>query len=604
VRHNATETVIPMPEETTATFRVSDAPTLNRKDVERETLEVDVCIVGAGPAGLACAIRLADLVKKGTAAGELAEPPSICLLEKGAEIGSLGLSGAVMDPRAIVELLGEEWKPDEVPTATPVAHDAVYYLKKSGGSFKLPVTPPQLRNEGKVIVSLAKLLRWLGQKLEARGGVDVFTGMPGALMLYEGEGRAAKVRGVQTRDQGLGKDGQPKANFTPGTNIAAKVTLLAEGPRGSLAKYCVRDLGLDEGRNPQTYATGVKEIWKLPEGAPDRTGTVWHTMGYPFAGREGRKHFGGGWVYFMKDRLVSIGYVTYLDFDDPFIDPHREFQKFKTHPFVEAFLKGAEVQDYGAKTIVGGGYYAVPRLHHDGLLLAGDTAGFTNTQTLKGIHYAIKSGMLAAERIYDGLKKGDFSAATLKPYEDDIQASYIRTELWPVRNFHQSFNRGLFWGIVKTGFHMLFGGRGIQSRLPSAPDFQRYRRIEEVYGAKEPPPAEARGDIKFDGKYTFNKVTDIYHSGTTHDEDQPAHLLVRDLDICINRCTHEYGNPCERFCPAAVYEIVKDEKSGARKLHLNFSNCVHCKTCDIKDPYGIIDWVPPEGGGGPKYKLT
>jgi len=607
-----------MTEAVAAPFRVSSAPTLNLADAERETLEVDVCIVGAGPAGLAAAYHLGKLVKKhneeAAKTGAKALSPSICILEKGAEIGHLGFSGAVMNPRAIEELMGEEWKPDEVPTCTAVTHDEVVYMTGFDEGYAAPMTPPGLENHGNYVVSLSQLTRWLGDKVKALGNVDVFEGMPAAVPLYSGEGKAAKVMGVQCRDQGIDKHKARKGNFQAGANIQAKLTILAEGPRGNVAKYLIPELGMDEGRNPQTYATGVKEVWKLPAGAPDRAGHVIHTMGYPFAGDQ-RKHFGGGWIYFMKGGLVSIGFVTYLDFDDPYLDPHREFQKWKAHRFVRRLLDGAEIQDYGAKTFAGGGYWAIPRLSHDGVILTGDTAGFLNTMNLKGIHYALKSGMLAAQSALEALVADDFTSRVLGKYDTRVHASYIKDDLWKSRNFHQSFQKGwfmpggLFWGMMKTGIHMLLGGRGIVERLESTIDAKHYVKVADYYGEAfangKQPSAAKRGDIKFDGKLTLDKVTDVFASGTIHAEDQPAHLLIRDPQICVTRCVVEYQNPCQRFCPANVYEMVPDPKEKAgKRLQLNFSNCVHCKTCDVKDPYQIIDWVPPEGSGGPKYKLT
>jgi electron-transferring-flavoprotein dehydrogenase len=584
----------------TPAYWVGDAPTLNLGDQEREELEVDVLIVGGGPAGLATAIRLGQLIKahnKGASErGEEELEPTIALLEKGAEIGSIGFSGAVMDQRAIRELLGEDWKPGEVEGAVEVNKDTTLFLKANGKANKLPITPPPLKNHGKMIISLSKLLRWLEPRLEDLG-IDVFTGMPGALPLYGGTKEAPVFAGVQCRDSGIGKDGNAKGNYMAGANIPAKVTVLCEGPRGSISKSVIPFLKLDEGRNPQTYATGCKEVWKLKEGSPDRAGEVIHTMGYPL----GNKQIGGGWIYFMKDGLVSVGYVTYLDFKDPFLDPHREFQRYKTHPKIKEILEGGEVLDYGAKTIAGGGYWAMPKLFHDGLMLAGDVAAMTNTMNLKGVHYAIKSGMLAAESIFEGLKTDDFSAKTLSPYQEKVAASYIGKELWTARNFHQSFHNGVYWGMLKTGFHMMFGGRGIKARLDSEHDHERYQTVAKHYG-RGAVTDEQKGDFKFDGSYTFDKETNIFQSGTIHEEDQPAHLLISDPTICVDRCTREYQNPCQRFCPASVYEMVDDAANpGKQKLQLNFSNCVHCKTCDIKDPYGIIDWVPPEGEGGPKY---
>ena len=548
---------------------------------ERERLEADVLIVGAGPAGLACALHLANLIGKQNQAGATGRAPTvenIYVLEKGREIGAHQLSGAVMDPRGLAELVPEFEK--SAPLDTPVTGDAAYFLTASR-AWKFPITPPPLRNHGNYVVSLSKLSKWLGGLVE-QAGVNVFTQFAGAQLIYEGDG----IAGVITEDKGADKNGRPKDNYTPGYELRAKVTVLAEGPRGSLTKQLVSRCHLD-GLNPQVYAIGVKELWDVPAGriAP---GSVAHTMGWPL----GSSIYGGGWIYGMRENRVSLGLVSGLEYHDPQFDPHEAFQKFKTHPFVRSILEGGKLVRYGAKAIPEGGWYSMPRSYVDGGLIIGDGAGLLNSQRLKGIHIAIKSGMLAAETIFQALAAGDTSAKSLSAFPKKIEASWIRDELWAVRNFHQSFQHGLWAGLFHAGIQMVTGGRGLV-------DPMRVRAGHEAYAMLDGAAKKAER-FKGDGTLTFDRLTDVYHSGTRHEEDQPCHLVVRDTNICADRCTREYGNPCEFFCPAAVYEMV--EEKGERRLKINASNCVHCKTCDIMDPYQIIDWVPPEGGGGPNYE--
>ncbi|OFW11046.1 MAG: electron transfer flavoprotein [Acidobacteria bacterium RIFCSPLOWO2_02_FULL_59_13] len=559
---------------------------------EREQLELDVLIAGAGPAGLATTLHLAQLIERHNAAidsgarqGQKLSTEDIYLLEKGREIGSHLLSGAVLDPRGLRELLPDFDKPDSpdrAPLATPVLRDAVYFLTERG-QWKFPITPPFLHNHGNYIVSLNRLGRWLGQKVEATG-CSVFTGFAGKQLLYEN----GRVVGVRTEDKGLDREGKPKSNLELGYDLHAKVTVLAEGPRGSLTKELIARQGLDHGRNPQTYAVGVKELWEVP---PDRIepGTVFHTVGWPLD----TDQYGGGWLYAMPEGMVSIGLVAGLDYRDPAFDPHEAFQRFKTHPFLRRVLEGGKIIKYGAKTIPEGGWFSIPQLASDGVLLVGDSAGLLNSQRLKGIHLAIKSGMLAAETIFEALCKNDFSQAQLSGYVRRIEQSWVKEELWKVRNFHQAFENGVLRGSFHVGLQMLTGGRGLYERYASHAGHERLRKLAN--GAA--PPAR----LAFDGKLTFDKLTDVYHSATKHEEDQPCHLLISDTDICNDRCTREYGNPCQHFCPAAVYEMVEGKDKRLR-IHLNPSNCVHCKTCDIMDPYQIITWVPPEGGGGPNYE--
>jgi len=567
--------------------------------MDRETLEFDVVFVGAGPANLSSAFHLTQLVKKynaeifnGARKGEALPDIEIAVIEKGATVGAHILSGAVMDPKALKELM-PDFIEQGAPLESPVKEDSFLYLT-SRYAFKSPITPPPLKNHGYYIVSLNRLTAWLGEKCE-EVGVNIFPEFPGADLLYDDQDR---VLGVRTGDKGIDKEGKRKANYEPGVDLRAKVTVLGEGPRGSLTKQLVQRLGLDEGREPQVYSIGVKELWELPDNRYP-AGRVTHTLGFP----SDTQTYGGGWIYGMQNNIINIGYVTGLDYKDPLLDPHAEFQRYKTHPFIAKLLEGGKMIRYGAKTIAAGGYFAMPRTYADGVLLVGDCAGFLNSQRLKGIHSAIKSGMLAAEVIFEALLAKDFSAKQLQRYEQIVNDSWIIPELKKVRNFHAGFKHGRWLGILNTGLQFFTGGRswGLFDRDSATPGHEEMKKLS-AYGYHGENLEQRYNGFRFDGKLTFNKVTDVYHAAVGHDEDQPAHLHVLDTEICSTRCAEEYGNPCQRFCPAAVYEMVDDGGNGRRRLQINFSNCVHCKTCDIMDPYQIINWVTPEGGGGPDYK--
>lgn len=554
-------------------------------EFQRDTLEVDVLIVGAGPAGLATAVHLADLIaaakNSGTLKGAAASTDfTMMVIEKSAEVGDHILSGAVLDPSTLSELV-PDWQERGAPVTVPVTEEAMYYLT-ARGRLKVPWVPPAMNHHGGYVISLSQLVKWLGT-VAAEKGVDIYTKMAGAAPIIED----GKFCGVVTDDKGLDKNGNPKPNFEPGAQIRAKITVLAEGPRGSLTKAIVPALGLDAGCNPQSYLTGVKEIWEI---SPDRikAGTVYHTLGFPLA----PSHFGGGWIYAMSDRLLSVGFASALAYKNPRFDPHGAFQEFKTHPWVASLLEGGKMVKYGAKTISEGGYFAIPRLYHDGLMLVGESAGLLNSMRLKGIHLALASGMMAAKTAFQALALEDYSAAMLSGYERQFRSSAARRELWRARNFHQGFSAGLVPGMMNTAVGLLTGGRGFKARLGAIPDHLHMAKLTDL--GNPPPPSR-----KFDGVLTFDKLTDVYASGTRHEENQPAHLKVGDPTICQTRCVVEYGNPCQYFCPAQVYEIVEDE--GGKRLHINAGNCVHCKTCDIADPYGIITWTVPEGGGGPAY---
>ncbi len=545
---------------------------------ERDRLEVDVLFVGAGPASLAGAIRLGQLAR---AAGKALE---ILVIEKGGEVGYHGISGAVMDPRALDELL-PNWR-ESAPVESPVTSDELWFLT-ARGKIRAPLTPPPLNNHGKYVTSLQKLCKWLGDKAE-EAGAQVFAAFPGQELLWHEN----RVIGVRTGDKGLDHDGVPKSNYEPGADILAKIVVLGEGPRGTLVKQASSRLDLHAGREPQVYAAGVKELWQLPD---DRfkAGAVIHTLGYPLP----PETFGGGFIYGMAGNILDIGFVTGLDYKNPTTDPHNELQRMKEHPIVRRMLEGGKLIRYGAKAIPEGGLFAMPRPYGDGLLIVGDSAGFLNGMRLKGIHLGMKSGTLAAETIWDALQTGACDAATLGSFERRFKESWAYAELRTARNFHQGFHNGLLLGLINAGLSTITGGAGFGfiDKLPSEPGYARMAKMG--WPPKETPRAA------IDNVLTFDKLTDVYASGTMHEENQPCHLIVSDTNICRDRCTVEYANPCRYFCPAAVYEPMFEPVDGKfeGRLQINFTNCVHCKTCDIADPYQIITWVPPQGGEGPVY---
>jgi len=537
--------------------------------VERDVLELDCLVVGAGPAGLAAAIHFKECAEK-IGKGDL----EVAVLEKASMPGLHALSGAIVDPVGLDALL-PNWRELDPPIEATVASEALYALSERR-AYRMP-TPPPMHNKGLPIFSLQKMAEWLAGIAESKG-VEVYPEFPARNLIVE-DGRVA---GVQLVDSGVSKSGEHKASYAPGAELRAKVTILCDGVRGNLTKQLLATFPETmKGRNAPDFETGIKEIWKLPEGRFP-AGKVVHTMGWPLPG----SMYGGSWIYGMGGDRISIGLVMALDYEDPTWDLHREFQRFKTHPFIRKILEGGEVIRYGAKALPGGGLYSMPKLYGDGWLLAGDAAGTVNMARLKGVHLALQTGAMAGEAAFDAIVAGDTSAAQLQSYKDAFEISPAYAELYKTRNFRTAFqNYSRPRAVFEVGIQTLLGGRGLfYDRLNHKE--QPHETLGEVRAPREAPI--------YDGVITFDKLTDVYHSGTSHAEDQPSHLVVRDTSICIDRCTEEYGNPCQYFCPAAVYEFDTE-------LKLNPSNCVHCKTCDIKDPYAIIDWVTPEGGGGPNY---
>lgn len=560
-------------------------------------IDVDVLFVGGGPANLAGALRLTQLVARhnaGVAAGERSGAPveiQIAVIEKGRDVGAHAISGAVFNPRALEELL-PDYEARGFPLSTQVFEHGLYFLS-TNSRLRLPdaLLPSAYRQDRCYVGSLQKINLWLAQQLEA-AGVYLFNETCGVEILFDGD----RVCGVRTGDKGLEANGGRKPNYEAGPRIRAKVTVFGEGPRGTLAEDLIHRFGLRTGRNPQSYALGVKELIRVKDRATP--GLVLHTIGYPL----GSRVFGGGFCYGLEENLYAVGMVCGLDWDDPQMDVQAQLQRFKKHPLIQQFIHGGEVIAYGAKTLPEGGYFAIPKPYVDGALVVGDSAGFLNVPYLKGIHYAMKSGMLAADTIFEALLAKDCSAATLSGYEQRLADSYVMRELHRVRNFRRAFSLGLYPGLVLGGLS-LWTGLGPRRPGGVTDDFRGLRPLKDAAAGRW--TAEPHGH---DPAVLVDKLTDVYHSGTQHREDQPSHIRIVDPSRCIIECIPRFGDaPCTHFCPARVYELVGEGRS--RRIQINFSNCVHCKTCVIKDPIDVIDgdnvqnivWRAP-AEGGPRYQ--
>ncbi len=537
--------------------------------MERERMEYDVVIVGAGPSGLAAAIRLKQL------AAENDTELSVCIIEKGSEVGAHILSGAVFETRALDELI-PDWKERGAPLNTPAIHDTFLLLTRNR-SFQLP-TPPQMHNEGNYIISLANLCRWMATEAEVLG-VEIYPGFAGAEVLYDENGR---VRGVATGPQGVGKDGQPTAHFQEGVELIAKETLFGEGCRGSLTKQLEQQFSLRAESGPQTYGIGIKELWEI-DPAQHKPGHVVHTIGWPLDGQT----YGGSFLYHLENNQVAVGFVIGLDYANPFLSPFEEFQRFKTHPSIRPTFVGGRRVAYGARAINEGGLQAIPRLSFPGGLLIGCAAGFLNVPKIKGSHTAMKSGMVAAETIFRRLG-GDVAA----DYHAALSSSWVWSELNAVRNIRPAFRMGMWPGLAHAALDTYILRGKEPWTLRHSADHLHLKKAADATPITYPKP---------DGVVSFDRLSSVFISNTNHEENQPAHLQLRDPSKAIDINWAIYDSPEQRYCPAGVYEIVKDAAGDNPRLQINAQNCVHCKTCDIKDPTQNINWVVPEGGGGPNY---
>lgn len=538
---------------------------------DREAMEYDAVIVGGGPAGLSCAIRLKQL------AAERGREIAVCVLEKGSEVGAHLLSGAVFETRALDELI-PDWKDRGAPVTVPARKDRFLFLTEKS-SFSLPV-PPQMHNTGNYIISLGELGGWLAAQAEELG-VEIFPGFAAAEILYD-DGNGAVI-GVATGDMGIGKDGQKTEMFEPGVELHARQTVFAEGCHGSLTKQLIEKFNLRADADPQTYGLGIKELWEIDPEKHDE-GLIIHTVGWPMD----TKTYGGSWMYHTANNTVSIGFVTGLDYQNPYLSPYEEMQRFKTHPAVRGYLEGGRRVAYGARALVEGGLQSLPKLTFPGGLLAGDCAGFLNVPKIKGNHAAIKSGMLAAEAIFAWMENGG-TESECTAYPENFRRSWLYRELYKVRNIRPGFHKGLWAGLLHAAFQTL-GGWRLPYTLKNHADYAQLRPAEESDPIDYPKP---------DGILTFDRLTSVQLSGTAHAENQPCHLKLTDPSVPIDKNLPVYDEPARRYCPAGVYEIV--EAQGEKHFVINAQNCVHCKTCDIKDPAQNITWTVPEGGGGPNY---
>lgn len=546
---------------------------------EREAMEYDVVIVGAGPSGLSAAIKLRQLAE------EQGREISVCVLEKGSEVGAHILSGAVIESRALDELI-PDWKDQGAPLNVEVGNERFLFLTETGGmSMPVGLLPKQMQNHGNYIVSLGNVCRWLGEQAEA-AGVEIYPGFAAAEVLFDEQDR---VVGVATNELGIAADGSHKASYTPSIELRAKYTIFCEGCRGSLTEQLVAKFGLRDESDPMTYGIGLKELWEVPDGQHDE-GLVMHTAGWPMDD----KTWGGSFIYHLENNQVYVGYVIGLDYRNPHLSPFDEFQRFKTHPKIRPMLEGGKRVSYGARALNEGGLQALPKMQLPGALITGCAAGTLNVPKIKGTHNAMKTGMLAAESIAEALEQGDEGQATLDSYDAKFRASWVHDELHKARNFRPAAARfGMKLGTLYAGLDLkVFGGRLPWTLHHKHGDHETLKPKEQMPEIRYPKP---------DGVVSFDKLSSVYLSNVWHDEDQPCHLKLKDDSVPVEQNLEWYDAPEQRYCPANVYEIVTDNDGSNPRLQINFTNCVHCKTCDIKDPTQNIVWTTPEGGGGPNY---